>query len=286
MKTGSRINTADWSTINLAELAKLPVVELKAGYRLQDDSGNGCAGDPPGFPTYFTRCVYNSQGNDPGSGPAMVIAHGGKLYEVQNAKWPAGKNWDQVKEEQHALMLRLWNRLPIDHPRTVAWIRATFAHHKHCYQVPELVKAGKHWSDAMLIWPCRHFADTPFGHFRWLEFEIEQAEKNRDFNRWTDAHKAAFIKEIEQSNAHIKAACEVVAVPDNHDGTIIIRRYYPEFQPTAELIAAEFNHPGNWWETLSTRPTADQCPGQYGHAHPVNGSWCQLCGWHEDRKAA
>lgn len=281
MKTRQQI--ADWSTINLAELRKLPTCQLPTTYHLQADAGNGCAGDPPGFPTYFTRSVYTADGNNPHRGASMVIAHDGNLYVIEKSEW--AETWEEHKAKQDSLMLRLWKPLPLDHPRTQAWIRATFAHHRHCYQVPELRAQGKNWSDAMLIWPGGTLGATPYGALRDVAFEINQARKDRDYDRWTEAHKAAFIKEIEQSNAHIKVACEVAAVPDNHDGTIIVRRYYPDFNPTSELIAGPAS-PGNWWEVMSQQPTPDRCPGQYGNPHPVNGSWCQMCGWHEERKAA
>lgn len=280
MKAQSRLQTADWSTINLDELRKLPVYDWQGkGYHLQDGSGNGCAGDPPGFPTYFTQSVYTSVGNAPSRGYSQVIVWDGKAYGIEPANWTG--TWEDHKAKYDALMVRLWRPLPLDHPRTQAWIQETFKHHRHCYQVPALQAAGKNWSDAMLIWPGGCMGNTPFGQLRDPAFEIEQARKHRDYERWTDHHKAAFLAEIEQDNLHIKAAAEVVAVPDNHDGTILVRRHYPEFQPTRELIAAEFAHPGSWWEVMATKPSAQNCPGQYGHAHPVNGSWCQMCGWHE-----
>lgn len=277
-----RIESADWSTINLDELLKLPVYDWEGkGYHLQEDSGNGCAGDPPGFPTYFTQSVYTTSGDSPSRGYSLVIVYRGSAYGIEPANWERGDTWETVSAKREALMRRLWKPLPLSHPRTQAWIRDTFAHHKHCYQVPALRAQGKNWHDAMLIWPGGCLGNTPFGELKKLSWEVEYAQKHRDFDRWTDSHKAAFVAEIEQNNAHVKAACEVVAIPENHDGTIIVRRYYPEFQPTAELIAAEYHRPGNWWETLATNPGPDRCPGQYGHAHPVNGSWCQFCGWHE-----
>lgn len=282
MKT--RIAIADWSTINLSELRKLPVFDWeKHGYHLQTDAGNACAGDPPGYPTYFTRSVYNASDNNPRTGFSLVIEYEGKAYGIDPVRW-AEKSWEEHKAKLDTLMRKLWRPLPLDHPRTQAWIRATFKHHHTCYQVPELKNKG--WQDAMLIWPGGCLGNTPFGKLRDPVFEVEYAQKTRDFDRWTDAHKAAFLREIEQGNAHIKVACEVAAVPDNHDGTIIVRRYYPEFQPTAELINAEFGHPGNWWEVMAEQPKPHECPGQYGNPHPVNGSWCQMCGFEVEPVAA
>lgn len=233
--TKTRIQAADWSTINLEQLRKLPTYDWSGkGYTLQTDSGNGCAGDPPGFPTYFTQSVYTRHGNNPDRGYSMVIVHNGTAYGVEPASWSG--TWEEHQAKRDALMRRLWQPLPLGHPRTQAWIRATFSHHRHCYHAPGF----KDWSKDMLIWPGGCLGQTPFG-------KIENE----------------------------------VATPENHDGTILVRRYYPEFQPTPELIEAGFNHPGNWWETLRDQPTPANCPGQYSHAHPVNGSWCQMCGWHQ-----
>jgi len=281
--TKSRKEIADWSTINTQELKKLPRAKIVSGAHIDNSMGSGCAGDPPGFPSYFLRHVYNQEGNEPRAGSSCVIVHPeAGAFEIEGVKWPAHiKSWDEFSKERDALFMRLWNKLPIDHPRVVAWIRATFAHHKHCYQVPELRAQGKNWSDAMLIWPGGTLGNTPWGKLRNPKFEVEYAQAHNDFDKWTDAHKAAFLKEIEQSNAHIKVRGDVTAIPDNHSGTIIVRRYYPEFNPTQELIAAKFERPGNWWEVMSARPSPENCPGQYDMVHPCNGSWCQMCGWHE-----
>ncbi len=204
------------------------------------------------------------------------------MREVENADWPENcKTWDDYSKLREALFERLWRPLPLDHPRTVAWIQATFKHHRHCYQVPELRAQGKNWSDAMLIWPGGCCGSTPFGRIERLEREIKYATEHKCYDKWTEEHKIEFARNIERENTRITAMCEEVAVPDNHDATILIRRHYPEFQPTPELIAADFPSPGNWWEVLAENPGPEKCPGQYNHAHPVNGSWCQMCGWHE-----
>jgi len=263
---------ADWSTINLAALTRLPRYTLPPTYHLQSDMGNGCAGDPPGYPTYFTRAVYTKYGNTPRNAPFYVIqAPNGYLYDASGARSMnhcCDQKWD-----------RLWVRPDINHPRVQAWIRSTFLHHKHCYQVPALRAAGKNWSDAMLIWPDGCLGKTPLGDLRDVSFETDYARKHRDYDKWTEEHRTAFVKEIELENQRIIAECSAVATPENHDGTIIVREHYPEFQPTDELLAAKYDHPGNWWEIMAQRPNPESCPGQYGMAHPVNGSRCQMCGW-------
>ncbi len=283
MKTRQQI--ADWSTIDLDVLNKLPHVELTHGDHLQRDSGNGCAGNPPGFPTYFTRSVYSASGNDPhGKWSQVIVPPGDVPRGVTPKDWRG--SWDDHRAAQDKLFRKLWKALPLDHPRTVAWINATFKHHNHCYQVPELRAQGKNWSDAMMIWPRGCLGKTPFGDLQDEKFAVEYARKTQAFDRWRDDEQAKFISDIRESNARISRLCAEIATPDNHDGTILVRHYFPEFVPTPELIAGDCKHPGNWWEVMSARPTPDRCPGQYDNDHPVNGSWCQMCGWYEESKAA
>jgi len=275
-----RKQNADWSTINLEELQKLPVYDWAGkGYRLQEDMGNGCVGDPPGFPTYFTQSVYTAQGNSPIRGYAMVIVHDDRAYGIEPANWEQGDTWEVVTAKRDALMLRLWKPLPLEHPRTQEWIKATFKHHHSCYQVPELRAQGKNWSDSMLVWPGGTLGKTPFGTLQDPAWEVEYAKKHQAFDKWTDMEKGKFIRDIEANNKRVERFCGAVAIPENHSGTILVRQYYPDFQPTAALIAGEFTDGGRWWETLAECLKPDRCPGQYGHAHPVNGSWCQFCGW-------
>lgn len=274
-----RTTNADWTTINETELQKLPVYHLPPGYHLQEDSGNGCAGDPPGFPTYFTRSVYTANGNNPPRGYSMVIERGGNLYGIEPANWKNGDTWEKVSAKRDSLMRRLWAPLPLDHPRTQAWIVGTFKHHRHCYQVPELRAAGKNWSDAMLIWPGGTCGNTPFGELKDAKWEVEYAGKTQSFAKWTQHEQDKFTADIAANNERVTRLCEAVAIPANHDGTILVRKYYPDFDPTAELIEGNMTSPGNWWEVLAANPGPDKCPGQYNHAHPVNGGWCQFCGW-------
>src|SRR6266568_3788654 len=62
-----------YETIDLERLRKLRVYNLPRTYELQRGMGNGCSGDAPGFPTYFTKSVYTQHGNSPRSGAELVI---------------------------------------------------------------------------------------------------------------------------------------------------------------------------------------------------------------------
>jgi hypothetical protein len=168
-------------------------------------------------------------------------------------------------------MLRLWKPLPLEHPRTQAWIRDAFIHYHDCYKVPA--------TGDTLVWPGGTLGRTPFGELHDVAFEIEHARKYRDYDRWTDGHKAALEASLREDNEYVTQRCTALAVPENHKATVEVRRYYPAFVPTPELMAAEYERAGDWWETMSECPTPEACPGQHGQAHPANGTWCQFCGW-------
>lgn len=277
-----RLDTLDWSTINTERLRRLPHAELTHGDRLQDDCGNGCAGDPPGFPSYFTRCVYSLSGNGPNGKWSYTISQDGILYGVELKEWQG--SWDEHSQRRQALFLELWNRPALDHPRTVAWIQATYSYHRHCYHTTGWDGKDWHGKTHFLIWPGGCCGETPFGRIEKLEFEVDYSKKHKAFDKWRVEEQESFKLKILENNERIIRMCEAEATPDHHNATHIVRRYYPEFNPTPELIEAKFNHPGNWWETAASRPSPDQCPGQYKHAHPVNGSWCQWCGWQDSEK--
>jgi len=271
-----------YETIDLGKLRKLPLYRKPPSYNICSYMGSGCAGDPPGFPTYYLQSVYTAYGNSPGKGASAVIRDPemNNYRAVANVDWPSWiKSWEGYREYFDKKMRSLWTPLPIDHPRTKAWIEATFLHHRHCYQVPELREAGKTWSDATLIWPGGCIGNTPFGRIPNVEYEVEDAKKNRDFDKWEVIHQETFMAEKKMEAARITKLCEAAAIPDNHDGTILIREYYPEFTPEEYLFSAKFPHPGNWWERCAEKTEPKDCPGQYDRKHPVNGNWCQFCGW-------
>ncbi len=220
---------------------------IKLGYKLPPtyrlgSQGSGCAGEPPGHPRYFTRSVYTSHGTNPPyrrDNPAPNYEYKGRYFtELEDVD-------------------RYFKPLPLDHERVKAWIDETFRHHQHCYMPP----GSTDWNDRIIYpvpgWQLKKFIDDPrFSH------------------EWRRKEKAA----IEQALAAIERAAHRIATGNNHDATLIIRRHYPEFNPTPELIDNPPENPGRWWET-GDRPTPEQCPGQYDSKHPVNGSWCQWCGW-------
>ncbi len=213
-----------FETIDLVRLKHLPTYKLPATYHLQQDSGNGCFMDPPGYPTYFTRSVYTQHGNNPPNGPNQVILFEGAYYVTASSKdWVGCAGWDAYDARIIKRMRALYKPLPLDHPRVQAWIQAEFAYFHNCY---------------------------------------------------IDMRKPEAIR---------KAVAELAVIPngaplDFHRATIDIQEIYPEFVPTPEIAAAA-DRGGNWWETEAIKPTAETCKPRSMGRHPINGTWCQWCGW-------
>jgi hypothetical protein len=115
--------THDLSTINQTALQRLPVAKLAPTYHLQHDPGNGCFLNPPGYPTYFTRAVYDSRGDTPRHGPSMVLLD---RVVTDEDNYP-------TDEAHQALLRALWAPLPLEHKRTQAWILSLYQHLRHCY---------------------------------------------------------------------------------------------------------------------------------------------------------
>jgi hypothetical protein len=103
-----------------------------------------------------------------------------------------------------------------------------------------------------------------------------------DDEQFSEEWRAKEKLAIEQANKEIIEHVRKVATPDNHNATRTIRKYYPQFVPTEELIDNTPLSIGDWWAKLEERPTPETCPGEYGMKHPVNGEWCQFCGWRKE----
>lgn len=259
----------DFSTINLDVLRSLPQYKIPPSYHLQKDSGNGCYGDAPGYPTYFTRSVYDKDGNNPSRGPYWVITFedvvaGGRVHYVTSSEWAPGDTWEKCHARQEALFRRLWLPLPLDHERVKLWIAETYRHHATCYYDDSKPERD---NDHTLIYPVPSYKLAKFV----------------DDERFSDDWRTKAKAEIEARNHEIIRYAGNVAVPENHSAVRIIRRFYPEHQPDLDLIA----HPptkvvGQWWETEAQRPTPETCRPRSIGPHPINTTWCQWCGWYSD----
>ena len=78
---------------------------------------------------------------------------------------------------------------------------------------------------------------------------------------------------------------ELTDYTSNIDNTLavnMIRKFYPEYKVDKLEVSKE--NIGHWYEVMSEKPTPENCPGTMGMKHPVNKTWCQLCGWNGETK--
>lgn len=253
------------STINQEQLEKLTPYEKPPTDQLQQKSGNGCFLDPPGFPSYYTQSVYTQYGNSPRKGVEMVI-FGRALYH--SSDWDGVKDWDQLHENRQRRLKRLWVPLPPHHPRTKAWMGALFQHFRHCYKSATELEYNK---PKTVVYPVPSY----------------ELKTYRDDPRFSDEYRNAARAEVEQYNHDLTARRKAEATIDNHLAVITIRRYYPDYMPSPETEAAllagqipdGYTERGNWWETEDQKPTPETCRPRSVGVHPINGKWCQWCGW-------
>jgi len=260
----------DYSTLNLEALKRLPIHKKPPTYSYQRGPGNSCAGDAPGFPTFFTRSVYTRHGNYPGRGAVMVIIVPGlKPRIVETADWRPGENWDARHARFQQKLRKLWKPLPLDHPRVRMWIKSQYRHLNSCYV--DTSKAPRN-SDRIIIWPVP-------------DYELDTFVDDKRFSdEWREKEKAV----IAQKNAETIAYYRQFVRPDNHQAVLVIQKFYPEHKPEEALIdnpVGEARDP-DWWERYAVQPTPEQCAGMGGvHSHPI-GNPCQTCGHVIEEKAS
>ena len=270
MKTdGSRF---DYSTLDAAALRRLPVWKPAPTYTLQTDPGNGCYGDPPGYPTYFTRSVYTQNGNSPSRGTTQVICFDGVNYATMSA--------DEDFDKHYVPRLRrLYKPLAESHPRVQAWIVSQYIHSAHCYRDPGPYHVGpvtkNSWERGTYGSGCRQVVTQldPGGQRfdkcedaqafvksfdEWAHADIVGVEK-ADFGRSPamliypvpDYHLRTFHDDprfsrqwrkkeqatIAQANKEIEARYARVCIPENHQAFLAVRKFYPDHQvPVREVL--------------------------------------------------
>lgn len=250
----------DFSTLNEDELSKLPVYKVPPSYTVDTHMGNGCAFDPPGYPTYFTQSVYTRFGNTPNRGATLLL----RGHAVDVAEWKEGDTWELRTARQDRLMRRLYVPLPYEHPRVEAWERDLYTHLAHCYTDTEGVFEPEYGRPALVIYP------TPYYKLRRFH------DDPRFSDEWRTKERAA----IEQANREIEAKHAAVAKPEKHAAVRRIRQMYPDAPIRMDWIAEPPARWGNWYERYAERPTPQNCPGDRSVRLPhIDGRWCQFCGY-------
>lgn len=249
----------DWSTISLPLLRSRPSWK-SPGHRwsVSDHPGQGCYGDPPGYPSYFLRGVYFNGNTSGRSGTADVV------IRDENGDDRVLLSVGQHRESLTKLVRKLWVPLPYDHERVKLWIRATYRHLRHCYRDDEGLAADEH-DGGMIVYPVPYYKLRAF----------------HDDPRFSDAWRVTERAAVDAFNADVEARSARVAIPDNHSAVRAIRKFYPEHAPDLALIAGEGlgDHEGDWWETEAIRPAVADCRPRNGiGARDHLTQWCQWCG--------
>lgn len=254
-----RATIYDLSTLNPEVLERLPI--FNGPGHLSESMGSACFLDPPGYPSYFVRNIYNGRGDSYERGPQAVIVHNFESRVVDTAEAEPGYCV--------ALLRRMYRPLPIDHPRVATWMVCLFHHLRNCYVDAERPEYGR---PGTLIFPVPSYKLRP----------IPKPEAGLEI-----VPGGAFdlrVKAIEAENLAEQHRARLLATPDNHAAVRQIRRVYPDYQPDPRLILHPeyFTRPGYWWEVLPEQPTspADCNRTQRGVTGkcPMNSSWCQWCG--------
>ncbi|MFA5401259.1 MAG: hypothetical protein WC359_12500 [Dehalococcoidia bacterium] len=155
--------------------------------------------------------------------------------------------------------------IPYESPRVKEWEINLYRHMTRCYHDESIEDRDKTMIFPVPYYKLKHFLDDP-----------------RFSEEWRIKERAA----IKQANDAVIAHALKVAVPENHRAYLAVKKYYPDAKPRLELIGrSKFPPSSNWWTIMEERPTPDKCPGEYGKPHPVNGDWCQFCGWMGKKEA-
>lgn len=274
----------NYDTIDLEYLNALP--EYGGPYRVDRSEGSGCAGDPPGYPSYFLKNIWTGRGDHPQSGPTMVI------YSPTTDSCHVVLSADEDYEVLKKRMQRMYKKLPIDHPRVKAWISSTFTHHHSCYldregKLPKTLTRDPRWP--IFIWSEERLS-LPYYDLRLF---VDDARFSQE---WREKEQAA----VKQHNDELNGIARSLATVDNHSAVVLVRRHYPDFDPTTYVVYAKHRslheprvdliktplkyNAGDWMERHDHQPKdAEECtrmmtPWLKEHSGGHRDGWCQFCG--------
>jgi hypothetical protein len=100
-----------------------------------------------------------------------------------------------------------------------------------------------------------------------------------------EEHDAAveLVDALEAQPSKTWTAPNATAFLKMSDSKVLALRFY---RRGAEPVKVETGSEGGWYVSLEAPPKPEDCPGERGIGrHPVNGSWCQFCGWREEKPA-
>lgn len=227
------------------------------GLRLSDSLGAACFMDAPGFPSYFIRSVYTRKGDSPDKGPAEVLDLGDLgCYVVESADWQLGDTWENRQAEKLALFLSIWSPLPLDHPRTQAWLYSCYAYFGRCWEDP---RTGSKAAEKLRC-PGKNRAG--------FTDPVEVGDVARALGIWEEG--AAFDELEQQVN-------RLLYRPFTY-----AKEFYSDFaglpvvdglDPWQQDFKWGKGGAGDWWERYDSPVGCDHPGGA------ARRGWCQLCGY-------
>jgi hypothetical protein len=209
--------------------------------------------------------VYNYWGNTPKNAPDAVITYQDKHFIIL-------KGWVDDKTRQETYR-KLWKPLPLEHPRVQAWIADVYKYFGGCYVDPR-TENSTHVSSFMFSM----LAGRALYEVATDVFGLTVSSELRDYlypAKYDMPSDHPLYAELTQLRKEVKER--------TYRPTTYIQEFYPDFKHTENPPAPT----GHWYTLMAERPTPEECPGELGWGntptsrHPVNSSWCQVCGWKE-----
>jgi hypothetical protein len=231
----------DYSTIDVERLRTLPTLLSLIHYSVQVSGhpGAACAGDAPGFPSYFLRSVYGAGQ----SGPEYVITD---PYNT-NTHYVVDSLMDH--DAQNRRLKELWKPLHIGHERVRLWMQQQYIHFQRCYRDHDKPEYGR---PGTLIWPITSFDLISVAN---VSEDVRERDKDYDPSKTVEQiiwWRQAAVKR--QHDAYIESKRHL-AVPDNHLAVLSIREFYPEHMPILEWIKKPpmdgYEANNRWWEAYA-----------------------------------
>lgn len=257
-----KLEDFDLNTINMEELSKLPSYDSEVShyYHVDNHYGSACFLEPPGHPSYFIQSIYTFRGDHPYEGAQQLLLN----HIISTDK-------TDHKKDLEPLLRRLYKKPKYNSFRVKAWEENLYSYFRSCY-VNDSIGDKALYAENLLIFPIPFYKLNAF-HIPYLcgkayLYSRELRNKRKEKINW-------------QNNRMISEA-KKIAIPENHAAFRHVKEWYPRAKPRLDLISKPPRTAPHWYERLLKKPTPENCIGEDFQEHPVNGTWCQVCGWKKE----
>jgi len=256
----------NYETINIYKLKQLDTYKLPKTYELQDiliSAHRGIIHVPPGYPDFFIQKIHPESGGEVRKGsPNRVISYGGHLYVVgTNLGYDLSYfKREEVKAKNVIALRDIYKSLPIDHPRTVAWLHHLYSNYRSKYFIPgnnietkevnPEIKLFAEWDNTNQEYQFKYSLDIR----KYKGYEIDPKYQNMS-KEWLEIT----CKEVELYNRDLNNIVAKYVNPSNMVATRYVREFYPDFTPSQEFLDNIPEFGGIWWTLLDHQPTPETC---------------------------